>query len=124
MVVLWVLQSLLALAHFQGHSHRYCAVHGAFEEAPSNKGSARSVRFQEERAVERQSATSEGALRHEVCDVFSSSERPQWTGSPAPAASLVATCLEVNPPVTESPRALSSLSVLDLAPKVSPPARA
>ncbi|ATB41085.1 hypothetical protein CYFUS_006547 [Cystobacter fuscus] len=124
LVVLWVLQSVLALAHFQGHSHRYCAVHGALEEAPSSGGSVRWVRFQEERAVERQSAASEGALRHETCDVLSSSERPQWAGNPAPAATLVATCIEVNPPVSESPRALSSLSVLDLAPKVSPPARA
>ncbi|OJH38214.1 hypothetical protein [Cystobacter ferrugineus] len=124
LVVLWVIQSVLALAHFQEHSHRYCAVHGSFEEASSSGGAARWVRFQEERAVERQPAASEGALRHEACDFLASSERPQWTGSPPPATSLVATCLEVNPPVTESPRALSSLSVLDLAPKVSPPARA
>ncbi|WNG18894.1 hypothetical protein [Cystobacter fuscus] len=124
LVVLWVLQSVLALTHVQGHSHRYCAVHGAFEEAPSSGSSARSVRFQEERAVERQASVPEGALRHEACDFLSSNERPQWAGSPTPEASLVATCLEVNPLVTESPRALSSLSVLDLAPKVSPPARA
>lgn len=125
LVVLWVVQSLLALAHVQGHSHRYCAVHGALEEAPSPGSSARSsVRFQEERAVERQTAAPEGALRHEACDVLSTSERPQWAGSPAPATSLVPARLEVNPPVTESPRALSSLSMLDLAPKVSPPARA
>ena len=124
LVALWVFQSVLALAHLQGHSHRYCSVHGAIEEAPSSGGATRSVRFQEEQAVERQASVPEGALRHEACDVLSSSERPQWAGSPAPATSLVATCLEVLPPITGSPRALSSLSVLDLAPKVSPPARA
>ena len=124
LVALWVIQSLLALAHVQGHTHRYCAVHGAFEEAPSDRGAARSVRFQEELALERQSVTPEGALRHEACDFLSSSERPPWSGSPPQSTPLLTARLEVSPPVTESPRALSSLSVLDLAPKVSPPARA
>jgi hypothetical protein len=124
LVALWVLQSLLALAHFQDHTHRYCAVHGAFEEAPAYRGAPLAPHFQEELAFERQPAPQEAALRHEACDVLASAEREQWTGGPIPALPFLEVAPERSPPVRESPRALSSLTILDRAPKVSPPARA
>ncbi|MET0401840.1 MAG: hypothetical protein ABW123_05525 [Cystobacter sp.] len=125
LVALWVLQSLLAVAHFQDHTHRYCAVHGAFEEAPASRDSDGAPRFQEERAFERQTAPQEAALRHEACEVLASTERGLWTvGAPRPAAPFGDTAPTCPRPGGESPRALSSLSILCVAPKVSPPARA
>lgn len=124
LVALWVIQSLLAVAHVQEHTHRYCSAHGTFEEAPAARDDSRVVRFQEEQALERQADTAEGALRHEACAVLGASEGPRWAGAAHQPVPLLQARREDPPPVAASPQALSSLSILDVAPKVSPPALA
>ena len=124
LVVIWLFQSLLALAHVQEHTHRYCPAHGAFEEAPAARDASHVVHFQQAPGVEWRSDTAEGALRHEACEVLGANEGTRWTGATSQPAPPLPALPEQVPPVTESPQALSSLSVLDVAPKVSPPARA
>jgi hypothetical protein len=120
LVAIWMAQPLLAIVHAQEHVHRYCPTHRAFEEASANGGSARAAQVRDSRAVEKVPAAPGGTLRHEECAFVSASPRQE---PPAPEVqTAVQACLEVSRPATAPPRALSSLSVLDIAPKASPPA--
>jgi hypothetical protein len=122
LVTIWVAQPLLAIAHAQEHVHRYCPTHRAFEEASASAGTALSAQLRDVGAIEKlPPAASAGPLLHEECAFVSVSTREELTG---PAVQpITQTCLEVSHPATAPPRPLSSLSVLDTAPKASPPAR-
>ncbi len=123
LVVLWVAQPLIAIAHAQEHVHRYCPTHRAFEESPANKGTALSALLRDARAFEKvPPAAPGGSLKHEECVFVSVSTREELT-SPAQELCVVQACLEVSRPATAPPRPRCSLSVLDTAPKASPPAR-
>ncbi|PTL78216.1 hypothetical protein [Vitiosangium sp. GDMCC 1.1324] len=122
LVVLWVAQPVLGIAHAQEHVHRYCPTHRAFEEASANGATALAMRLRDAKAIEKLPATTTGTLRHEECAFVSVSTRDD--GAPrSEVPSVVQACLEVSRPATAPPRPLSSLSVLDTAPKASPPAR-
>lgn len=122
LVVLWVAQPLIAIAHAQEHAHRYCPTHRAFEESSGSGGMARAAWMLDARALEKQApATPGGTLKHEECAFVSVSTREELT-SPG-LQPVIQACLEVGRPATAPPRPRSSLSVLDTAPKASPPAR-
>ncbi|HEY0094636.1 MAG TPA: hypothetical protein VGB96_09940 [Archangium sp.] len=122
LVVLWVAQPLIAIAHAQEHAHRYCPTHRAFEEASGNGSTASAAQLLDARAFEKQTpAAPGGTLKHEECAFVSVSTRDEVT-SPE-VQPVIQACLEVSRPATAPPRPQSSLSVLDTAPKASPPAR-
>ena len=122
LVVLWVAQPLLAIAHAQEHVHRYCPTHRAFEEASGNGGTARAAQMRDAKAFEKvPPAAPGGSPLHEECAFISVNTRDELT---SPEVQPVArACLAVSRPATAPPRPLPSLSVLDTAPKASPPAR-
>jgi hypothetical protein len=121
LVVFWVAQPVFAIAHAQEHAHRYCPAHRAFEEASTSEGTSLAERTREARTFEQQPPAASGTLRHETCAFVPASTREE---RPSPEVQpLLQTCLTVSPPATAPPRAFSSLSVLDTAPKASPPAR-
>ncbi len=121
LVVLWVAQPLLAIAHTREHAHRYCPTHRAFEEASSSGAQARATQVRDVGAIETLPPAPLGSPRHEECTVITASGREQLAGPRA--GSVVQDCLEVSRPATAPPRPLHPLSVLDTAPKASPPAR-
>jgi hypothetical protein len=124
LVVLWVLQCLLALQHAGAHAHRYCATHSAFEEAPVSREQARAPHLGDGAAVEKRTATASESSDHEVCAFLQLGERQAVVGAGAsPCVHASTTPLHV-PAVPALARAWSPLSVLDTAPKASPPARA
>jgi hypothetical protein len=121
LVVLWVAQPLIAIAHAQEHVHRYCPTHRAFEESPASKGSALSAQLRDAKAFEKLPPTSPGGtLKHESCAFVSVSSRDEVT-SPEQGQPVIQAWLEVSRPATAPPRPQSSLSILDTAPKGSPP---
>jgi hypothetical protein len=121
LVVLWVAQPLLAIAHTREHVHRYCPTHRVFEEASSSGALARATKVRDVGVLETLPPAPLGALRHEECTVITASGREQLVG---PGTwSIVQDCLEVSRPATAPPRPLHPLSALDTAPKASPPAR-
>jgi hypothetical protein len=123
LVVLWVAQPLIAIAHAQEHVHRYCPTHRAFEESPASKGSALSAQLRDAKAFEKlPPAAPGGSLKHESCAFVSVSTRDEVT-SPEVQPVLQACLEESRPAATAPPRPQCSLSVLDTAPKGSPPAR-
>ncbi len=120
-VAVWVVQPLLAIAHAREHVHRYCPTHRAFEEASVNKGTARSNWVRDTKALEKQPPASVGPLRHEECAFVAVGTTEKLPGPEVQP--VVQACLEVSRPATAPPWSRSSLSVLDTAPKASPPAR-
>lgn len=121
LVVLWVAQPLLAIAHTREHVHRYCPTHRAFEEASMGGAQASAMKVRDVGAIETQPPAPLGSLRHEECTIITASSREQLVG---PGTwSVVQDCLEVSRPATAPPRPLHPLSALDTAPKASPPAR-
>ena len=123
LVVLWIAQPLIAIEHAREHVHRYCPTHRAFEESPASRGTALSAQLRDARAFEKlPPAASGGALKHEECAFVSVSTREELA-SAEQSPCIVQACLEVSRPATAPPRPQSSLSVLDTAPKASPPAR-
>lgn len=122
LVALWIVQPLLAIVHAQEHVHRYCPTHRAFEESSASAGSALSAQVRDASAVEKlPPASPMGALRHEECTFASVSTRAELPGPEVQP--VIQVCLETSRPATAPPRALGSLSILDIAPKASPPAR-
>ncbi|WP_170115426.1 hypothetical protein [Melittangium boletus] len=118
-----MVQSLIALNHSREHTHRYCPAHSAFEEAPASQGMASAVRSLEGPAVENPSGASAEASGHEACPYLSFSERKAVLGGGPRALPLLVVRHREDPPAPAPTRALSPLSVLDTAPKASPPAR-
>ncbi|HEX8824148.1 MAG TPA: hypothetical protein VF794_29780 [Archangium sp.] len=121
LVVLWVAQPLLAIAHTREHVHRYCPTHRAFEEASTGGALARATKVWDGGTVEKLPPAPMGSPRHEECTVIPASGREELVGPTA--RPVVQACLAVSRPATAPPRPLHSLSVLDTAPKASPPAR-
>jgi hypothetical protein len=121
LVVMWVAQPLLGIAHTQEHVHRYCPTHRAFEEASAGGSTARVAQVRDSGAIEKLPPAPVGPLHHEECAFFSASTRDELVGR-ADVRPVVQACLEVSRPATAPPRALHSLSALDTAPKASPPA--
>jgi len=124
LVVLWMVQSLIALNHSREHAHRYCPAHSAFEEAPASQDLARAVRSVEGPAVDKRSGAAAEAPEHEVCPCLSFGERKAMLGGGPRALPVLVVRHRESPPVPAPTRAVSPLSVLDTAPKASPPARA
>ena len=121
LVALWVAQPILGVLHAREHVHRYCPTHRAFEESSTKGGSALSA-LRDAQAIEKLPPSPGGPLRHEEC-VFASVSTRQELPGPEVQAVVQQACLEVSRPATAPPRPLGSLSVLDTAPKASPPAR-
>jgi hypothetical protein len=121
LVAFSLLQPLLGIAHAQAHAHRYCLAHQAFEEDSSSGGTSRSGLKQSVQAFEKLASSLPGTASHEECTFTATNRRAEC---PAPEVqALVQRCLEVSAPATAPPRPLSSLSLLAIAPKASPPAR-
>lgn len=122
LVALWVAQPMLGVLHAREHVHRYCPTHRAFEESSTKGGTALSALLRDAKALEKLPPSPGGALRHEECVFASVSTREELPG-PEVQPVVQRACLTVSRPATAPPRPLSSLSVLDTAPKASPPAR-
>jgi hypothetical protein len=120
LVVFWVAQPVLAIAHAREHAHRYCPAHRAFEETSLSGGTSLAEQAREVRSFEQQPPASPGTLRHQECAFVPASTREELQGPEVQP--VLQACLVVSPPATAPPRPLSSLSVLDTAPKASPPA--
>jgi hypothetical protein len=120
-VTMWVAQPLLAIAHAREHVHRYCPTHRAFEEASVNKGTARATWVQDAESLEKQLPATAGTPRHEQCAFIAVGTTEELPGPEVQP--VVQACLEVSRPATAPPWPRCSLSVLDTAPKASPPAR-
>jgi hypothetical protein len=123
LVALWVAQPMLGVLHAREHVHRYCPTHRAFEESSTKGGAALSAQLRDAKAFEKLPPAPGGALRHEECAFISASTREDLPGPDVLPGTVQRACLEVSRPATAPPRPLSSLSVLDTAPKASPPAR-
>lgn len=121
MAVLWVMQPVLGLVHARAHAHLYCPTHHAFEEASATGSSSRTSARQSPLSIEKRTDVSPAAARHVACAFESTQRSPQL--APPEVQPVVRRCLEVSRPATAPPRASSSLSALDTAPKGSPPAR-
>ena len=122
LVVLWVVQCLLALQHAGEHAHRYCAAHSAFEEAPVSLEQAHAPG--EGVAVEKRTAPVAETSGHELCAFLLFGEREAVVVGTAPTWLPVSAAPLHVPAVPALASAWSPLSVLDTAPKASPPARA
>lgn len=126
LVALWAVQPLGALLHAsETHAHRFCPEHQTFEEAARGSGQLVTQRSELNPTVSARPAAVADTARptHEACPLLSAGTRE---GTLAPEVETVtALCLAVSRPATAPPqRALCPLSVLDTAPKSSPPARA
>jgi hypothetical protein len=121
LVVFWVAQPVFAIAHAQEHAHRYCPAHRAFEEASASESTSVAEQAREALSFEQQPPAAPGSLLHEACAFVSASTREELPG-PDEVQPAIQACLCVSPPATAPPRPHSSLSILDTAPKASPPA--
>ncbi len=126
LVALWMCQPLGALMHARDeHAHRFCPQHQTFEETALGTGTRLSrvtVDQGPQLSAVPESAADSAALTHEECPLAASSSRPELLSPYHP--SLVLTLLAVSRPATAPPRVTPPLSILDTAPKASPPARA
>lgn len=122
LVAFWVAQPMLGALHAREHVHRYCPTHRAFEESSTKGGTALSAQLLDAKTLEKLPPSPGGPLRHEEC-VFASVSTRQELPGPEVQPVVQQACLEVSRPATAPPRPLGSLSVLDTAPKASPPAR-
>jgi hypothetical protein len=121
LVVFWVAQPVLAIAHAREHAHRYCPAHRAFEESSSSGDTSLAEQAREDHSFEQQPPASSGTRRHQECAFVPASTREELPGPEFQP--VIQACLVVSRPATAPPRPSSSLSVLDTAPKASPPAR-
>ncbi|MFY2564195.1 hypothetical protein ACN469_41775 [Corallococcus terminator] len=126
LVALWALQPLGALLHVRdAHAHRFCPEHQTFEETARGTGSIQ-ARLAPEKLAQLSALPSSNTdatrLAHETCPLLTSSTRDElFFSSPS---SWTLPRLAVSRPSTAPPRVAPPLSVLDTAPKSSPPARA
>ncbi len=126
LAVLWLCQPLGALMHARDeHAHRFCPQHQTFEETALGTG-ARLARIAIEQGPQLsalpEAMADSAALTHEECPLVTTGSRPELLTPYHP--SLVLTLLAVSRPATAPPRVHPPLSILDTAPKASPPAHA
>ncbi|MCY0996081.1 hypothetical protein OWM54_02925 [Myxococcus sp. MISCRS1] len=126
LVVLWALQPLGTLLHARdAHAHRFCPEHQTFEETAKGTGAIQ-ARLAPEKLAQLTavppSGTDSNRPTHETCPILTSSSRDEgWFVAPS---SWVLARLVVSRPATAPPHVTPPLSVLDTAPKSSPPAHA
>lgn len=119
LVAAWAAQPLALVVHGEAHGHSYCAEHRAFEE-----GDARGPTLTAEDAAAQPHVTQGDAdgtpRRHQACAVLlARTQAALATSSRAPLPMLaVLERAQAGVPVAAFP----PLSVLDTAPKSSPPA--
>jgi len=126
LVVLWSLQPVGDLLHLRdAHAHRFCPEHQTFEETAKGTSSIQE-RLSPRRTVQVSALPASGTdpvkSTHEKCPLLTSSARePLAFGAPVSWALewRVESHAATAPPLVRPP-----LSVLDTAPKASPPARA
>ena len=122
LVVLWCAQPALLVLHARAHTHQFCAVHNAFEEAgPTARASdSRDATT----ALEADDAAAQDAAalpgEHQTCPTAAAT----WPQMVRPADVVLAVAVPLQG-VTQSlwahAPASSPLRVLDVAPKASPP---
>ncbi|AGC44725.1 hypothetical protein MYSTI_03413 [Myxococcus stipitatus DSM 14675] len=126
LVVLWALQPLGTLLHVRdAHAHRFCPEHQTFEETAKGTGAIQ-ARLAPEKQAQLYATVAGGTdparLNHETCPLLTSGTRDELLFS-APSTWTLAR-LAVSSPTTAPPHVSPPLSVLDIAPKSSPPAHA
>lgn len=125
LVALWAAQPLGTFVHAGAHAHRFCPEHRTFEEATRGTGQLLSRGADDATTLSSRAADVADTARstHEACPLVSSSTRED--ALTAERVTVFEPGLDESHPATAPPlRAHSSLSVLDTAPKSSPPARA
>ena len=127
LVVLWAVQPVALWVHAGEHTHRYCAAHRTFEEGqPRSGGEALSAAAELAaglREAPAPAAEAAGARAHEACGLPTCG--PRDSALLAEVAALQARATVTRPPGLVPPVAPAPpLSVLDTAPKASPPQRA
>lgn len=125
LVALWAAQSLETFAHAGTHAHRFCPEHRTFEEAARGTGQLLSRGAEGDSTVSSRPADVADTSRstHEACPLVSAGTREDVLTDER--VTVVPPCLDESHPATAPPlRAHTSLSILDTAPKSSPPARA
>ena len=126
LVALWAAQPLGTFVHAGAqHAHRFCPEHRTFVEATRGTGLLLSRGSEGDTTLSSRPADVADTARstHEACPLVSSSTREDVLT--AERVTVFEPGLDESHPATAPPlRAHSSLSVLDTAPKSSPPARA
>jgi len=125
LVVLWAVQPLALWAHAGEHTHRYCAAHRTFEEGQpgASEGLASAPARAGLREAPPPATEASSSPAHEACGLPTCGPRePALLGDVGAlhARATVTRPAPVAPPAAPAP----PLSVLDTAPKASPPARA
>ena len=121
LVALWGARPVLELAHTRVHAHRFCAAHRAFEDIPAGEDLGRLTWPGTDQAFERASPLLAATAHPTECGFASTQGRRAELPGPV-LQPLVAPVLDVSRPAPAPPRPRSSLSILDTAPKASPPA--
>lgn len=125
LVALWAAQPLGAFVHAGAHAHRFCPEHRTFEEAARGTGQLMTRGSEGTSALTARAADVADTSRstHEACPLLTSGTREGVLA--AERVTFIEPCLDASHPATAPPlRAYTSLSVLDTAPKASPPVRA
>lgn len=125
LVALWAAQPLGTFVHAGAHAHRFCPEHRTFEEASRGTGQLLTRESEDGATVSSRAADVADTSRstHEACPLVSGSTREDVHSTER--VTVLAPGLDRSHPATAPPlRAHTSLSVLDTAPKSSPPARA
>lgn len=125
MAFVWLLVPVLATVHSEGHSHRFCAEHHAFEEAPQANSNSSSIANAVEVPVSSraivEAAPAELAVSsaHLRCPIAHSAQRDLAPSLPAGISIPLTAERLVTAPASFSSHA--PVAVLALAPKLSPP---
>jgi len=125
LIALWAAQPLGTFLHAGEHAHRFCPEHRTFEESARGSGQLMTQGSDDVPTLASRAAPASDTARptHEACPLLSTGTREEALS--ADVFLLTERSLDAGPPATAPPlRAFSSLSILDTAPKSSPPARA
>jgi hypothetical protein len=125
LIALWAAQPLGTVMHSGAHAHRFCPEHRTFEEASRGTGQLLTRGSEDTSTLSSRAAdvADTGRSTHEACPLLTSGTRED--GLTDEGVLIVEPALDESHPATAPPlRAHTSLSVLDTAPKSSPPARA
>ena len=123
LVALWTGRPMLELVHARGHAHRFCTTHRTFEDLPAGHARSALTWPRSAEAVEAPSPLTTPAAHPRECG-FVSTHRGVELPAPPGFQTLAEPRSTPARAATAPARPWTPLSVLDTAPKASPPAHA